>query len=267
MTDICALVLAGSRAGERDPVALAAGVTHKALAPIAGVPMLERVLQALADCPLVGQIVVATEITTRLAELPTLRALASAKRLLLCASQPSLSLSVAAVFEERGPPLLVTTADHPLLEAEMVSEFLTAARASGGDVAIGLVDQRLIEAAAPASRRTYLRFRDLAVSGANLFFFASPAALAAIRFWRRVEAERKRPWRIAAAFGPGLLLGYALRRFDLAAACARAGRRIGVQVTPVLLSRAEAAIDVDRPEHLALAERFIAARAQAGGSA
>jgi CTP:molybdopterin cytidylyltransferase MocA len=266
MSEIRALVLAGSRAGERDPVALTAGVSHKALAPIAGVPMIERVLQALAACPLVGQIVVASEITGRLAELPTLRALALAERLQFCASQPSLSLSVAAVFEESGPPLLVTTADHPLLEADLVTEFLTAARASGADVAIGLVDQRLIEAAAPASRRTYLRFRDCAVSGANLFFFASPSALAAIRFWRRVETERKRPWRIAAAFGPGLLLGYALRRFNLAAACARAGRRIGVGVAPVLLSRAEAAIDVDRPEHLGLAERLLVARAQAGVS-
>ena len=41
-----ALVLAGRR-GPRDPLALASGVSHKALIPIAGSPMLLRVLQTL----------------------------------------------------------------------------------------------------------------------------------------------------------------------------------------------------------------------------
>ncbi len=264
MSRIRALVLAGSRAGERDAVARVAGVAHKVLAPVGGVPMIERVLRSLAACPAVGPIVVVTDIAGRLADLPAVRALEDAGRLVLRASEPGPSLSVAAVFEESGPPLLVTTADHALLDAGMLEEFLDAAGARDADVACGLVERRVIEAALPDSRRTYLRFRDTAVSGANLFHFGTPAAGAAIRFWRRVEAERKRPWRIAAAFGPGLLFGYALGRFDLEEACARAGRRIGVRVAPVLLSRAEAAIDVDRPEHLALAERLVAARAAGG---
>ena len=55
-----ALVLAGSR-GPDDPVARAAGVAHKCLAPVAGVPMAVRVVQALAASPGIDRIAVALE--------------------------------------------------------------------------------------------------------------------------------------------------------------------------------------------------------------
>ena len=53
MSGIDALILAGSR-GPDDPIAKLAGVPHKALAPIAGRPMLAYVLEAVRAVPLVG---------------------------------------------------------------------------------------------------------------------------------------------------------------------------------------------------------------------
>ena len=50
-----ALVLAGSR-GPSDPVAAHCGVRHKALAPMAGMPMLARVLASLTASPEIGSI-------------------------------------------------------------------------------------------------------------------------------------------------------------------------------------------------------------------
>ena len=47
---VTALVLAGQRRGT-DPMAAAAGLSHKALLPVAGVPMLLRVLAALRTYP------------------------------------------------------------------------------------------------------------------------------------------------------------------------------------------------------------------------
>ena len=54
------LVLAGRR-GPTDPVAQAAGCSHKALVPIAGVPMLVRVLRELRAVPHVKQIAVSID--------------------------------------------------------------------------------------------------------------------------------------------------------------------------------------------------------------
>ena len=48
---VTALVLAGSRRGESDPVARYRQVSAKCLATAGGVPLLVRVLRALTGCP------------------------------------------------------------------------------------------------------------------------------------------------------------------------------------------------------------------------
>ncbi len=72
---------------------------------------------------------------------------------------------------QRRYPLLVTTADHALLDPAMIADF--CAKADGADVAIGLVEQRSLMARLPSTQRTWLKFRGGAYSGANLFAFGS----------------------------------------------------------------------------------------------
>src|SRR3546814_17166964 len=99
---------------------------------------------------------------------------------------------------------------------------------------------------------SYLTFRDERYSGSNLFILRGPAALRLPELWLRVEQQRKRPWRVAAVFGPLLLLGYLLRWFTLDEAMARISARLGVRVAAVKMPMAEAATGVARPENLAL---------------
>ena len=74
---------------------------------------------------------------------------------------------------------------------------------------------RVIRATYPEAKRTYLRFADAAYSGANLYALLAPASRQAVAFWRRVERERKRPWRLVRAFGLRPLLSYLLGRLTL----------------------------------------------------
>jgi hypothetical protein len=154
-------------------------------------------------------------------------------------------------------PLLITTADHPLLSPPMVERFCAAARASGAALVAGLAEARVIRAAYPETRRTWLRFADGAYSGANLFALLGPEGRRAVAFWRRVEQERKRPWRLVRAFGLRPLVAYLLGRLSLDDAMARASAVLGARVAAVQLPFAEAAIDVDRPADLALVETIL----------
>lgn len=258
-----ALVLAGSRRGEGDPVARYRGVRHKCLAAAGGVPMLARVVRTLAAAPAIGPILVSLDDPGLIAELAELAPLLAAGRLQLLASGASLSRSVEAAFTAAGPPMLVTTADHALLDQAMLRCFLAGADASTADVAVGLTSSATITARYPATRRTYLRFRGGAYSGANLFALRTGAALAAITFWERLERERKRPWQLAKAFGPDLLLAYLLRLRTLEGAMARVSARLGIVARAIEIPIAEAAIDVDKPEDLDLVERILAERAAA----
>ncbi|MFO1036930.1 MAG: nucleotidyltransferase family protein [Geminicoccaceae bacterium] len=253
MAAFTALVLAGSRRGETDSVAMHAGVKHKSLAPAGGVPMLTRVVDSLRQSPSVGRILVCAEdrglVTT------------AAPGTDFFPAEGSPSRSVGSALRSVTPPLLVTTSDHALLTPAMVETFCTAASASGADVAAGVAASATIRAAYPDAVRTFWRFRDEAYSGANLFALMSKGAEPAVSFWRRAEDERKRPWRIVRILGVDNLLLYLCRLLTLQQAFARLSRRLKVRIAPIVLPFAEAAIDVDKPTDLDLANSILARRA------
>ena len=120
-----------------------------------------------------------------------------------------------------------------------------------------LAERGRVEAAAPGTRRTWLTFADGQWSGCNLFLLARPAAEGAITAWRQVEADRKRPWRIARRLGIGTLWNYWRGKLTLAEAIARLGRTLNVEAALVPASDGRAAIDVDKPEDLALVRRLV----------
>jgi CTP:molybdopterin cytidylyltransferase MocA len=256
-----ALVLAGSR-GAADPVAAHCGVRHKALAPVAGTPMLGHVLRSLAASRHVGPIVLCIEdaaMVDAVAEAADLRA---AGRLSTIAPGASPSLSVAAAIERLPSPwpLLVTTADHPLLTTAMVDHFCTAAPAEA-DVAVALAPASLIRRAHPGAVRTFYRLGREAYSGCNLFAFRTARGARVAAFWAEMERHRKQPWRLIAAIGPLTLLRFVLRLLDVETAETLLSRRTGATVRLVEMPFAEAAIDVDKPADLALAEEILRHRA------
>jgi GTP:adenosylcobinamide-phosphate guanylyltransferase len=261
---VTALVLAGSRRGEEDPVAHYRHVTAKFLVTAGGVPMLVRVVRALAASPSIGDILISLDDPTLVERLPELEPLRASGHLQVLRSSSGLSSSVAGGFEQAGPPLLVTTADHALLDVAMIEHFLGAADALAADVAVGLAAAATIAASYPQTRRTYLRFRDGGYSGANLFLLRTREAHRGIEFWQRVERDRKAPWRLAGAFGPVLLLAYLLRLATLKQAMRLVSRRLGTRVAAIPMPMAEAAIDVDKPADLDLVESILAARSEGG---
>jgi GTP:adenosylcobinamide-phosphate guanylyltransferase len=244
-----AVVLAGSR-GPSDPVAEAAGVSHKAFADVAGQAMIARVLDTLGQCPSVGRVLVVIE--------PEAPALPEGPERLDAA--PSPARSALAGFGQASPPVLVTTADHPLLTPEMVEHFIAAASATGADVAAGVATRAVVKGAGSTARRTYLKFRDAHVSGCNLFALMTPQARAALAFWQRLEADRKRPLRMARAIGTGTLVRYLLGVLTTDGVAAAIGRAAGCRAVLVQLPFAEAAHDVDKASDLDFVRKVIAAR-------
>ena len=247
MSGTSALVLAGSR-GTPDPVALAEGIAHKALAMVGGQPILAHVIGALREAG-IERIAVAASHADVVALAESLGA-----QVLPPESGPS--ASVAAAFARLGAPMLVTTSDHALLKGQWISDFL-ADTPGMADVALLLARREDVERAMPGSKRTWLRFADGQWCGCNVFLLQSGRAQAAIATWSAVEADRKRPWRIAARLGLGLLWSYLRGNLTLAEALARLGRTVGVEARLVPARDGLAAVDVDKPEDLANVRRIM----------
>jgi GTP:adenosylcobinamide-phosphate guanylyltransferase len=252
---LTALVLAGTRPGG-DPLAEAAGVSHKALLSIGGIAMLQRVLAALAAVPAVDRIVVAIDKPGVVESLP-----GCGKPVAVLHAGSGPSASVAQALKVEGTPLLVTTADHALLRPEWVEEFLAAGHGSD-DVKLALARRESVEAAVPHSQRTWLCFADGHYSGCNLFLLRTPAAHAVVALWQQLEADRKRPLAMLRRLGWSYALRYRFGWLRLDQALMRLGRLSGATVGAVTLRDGLAAVDVDKPADLELVRQLIDRRAR-----
>jgi GTP:adenosylcobinamide-phosphate guanylyltransferase len=247
---VAAIILAGSRP-EGDPVARSENLSAKALVDIGGATALDRVIDALQGAGL-DRIVVAAS-AGPVADLAAARGLETIEP----AAGPSESVSRA--FDLLGAPLLVATADHPLLQSEWISRFLADAPADA-DVATMLASREKVEAAIPGSRRTWLKFSDGHWSGCNLFLLRTPNASRALQAWKQVERDRKRPWRIAQRIGPVTLARYALGMLSSEQAFTRLGRTMGVTAAVVPAHDGLAALDVDSVADLEMVRAIVAGR-------
>jgi len=142
-------------------------------------------------------------------------------------------------------PVLVTTADHPLLRADIVETFLQRSLATGADVAVGVTDYAAIHVRFPAAKKTVTRFRDGGYCGCNLFAFMTPDSHRVAAAWRRVEQQRKHPLRLIGQLGWWSVLRYLLGWMTLNQALGKLSQRLDVHIAPVHLPFPEAAIDVD----------------------
>ena len=250
-----AIVLAGSRPGN-DPFAAGFGTDLKALIPVAGEPMVARPVRALLAASCIEKVIVLGQSPERLRDV-----LPSDPRLEVKESASTIASTIRALCDDPATPwpLLITTADHALLEPAMIEEICAAA--SDVDVAIGVVERRAMMRRLPNTRRTWIRFRGGAYTGANLFALRSAAVAPAVELWRAVEQDRKKGWRIISAIGPGTLAGAVLRLLSLNEVLARAGKRVGLSLKAVRLDNPLTGIDIDKPEDHALVEDILAGRA------
>ena len=250
-----AIVLAGSRPG-RDAFAEQYGTNLKALIPIAGEPMVRRPVRALLGTAAVGRIIVLSQSPERIAG-----AVPANERLEFRTSRGTIAETILELLNDKQAswPLLVTTADHALLDPATVDEFV--AGAADADVALGVVERSILLRRLPNVQRTWLKFRAGAYTGANLFVLKSPNVRPAIELWRSVEQDRKKAWRVLSLLGPATLLSIALRLVSLEEVTKQLGIRLGLSVKAVALSNPLAGVDVDKPADHALVEAILAGKA------
>lgn len=255
-----ALILAGSR-GPDDPMAQAAGVSHKALAPIAGIPMLLRVAEALKESGRFQRLYVCIEDPSVIFKVPGLEALHRTRVLETIAAADSPAASVAAALKriDLKQPLLVTTADHPLLTPAILDRFLELAPGDC-DLAVALAPADVVAAAYPGAIRTFYKLGGKRYSGCNLFLARSAKVAAIAAYWRKLEQFRKQPLKLIWNVGPLAFLKTILGVMSAESAFAHLSRKAGGVIKHVELPIAEAAIDVDKPADMELAEKILAAR-------
>lgn len=253
-----AIVLAADRTN-KDPVTRYTGAACKAFAPVGSVPMVIRVLDALAACDLIGTIVLCGPPEALHSQCPELKQRIAAGRIVWLPNldSPSRSADNCLNHIPSNMPVLLTTADHALLTPSIVRDFLQRSSTTAADATVGTIEQQLIATAFPNSKRTVIRLRDGGFCGCNLFTF-KPQGRALVRFWRQAEDLRKRPWRlIAQVLGWRTVVSYLCGRLTLQHALAAISQKSGVDIEAIVLNDPRAGVDVDKIEDLHLAESIL----------
>jgi len=261
-----AVVLSGDRSGS-DPLVLASGRGCKALVDIDGTPMILRVLEALGQSATVESITICGPSRESIATEERLQRMIAENRIAWQPPQATPSTSAWQALAATPPqtPVLLTTADHPLLRAEIVEHFCREAFATGADAVVGLAPYALVRELFPGMRKTVLRFRDDEYCGCNLFAFLTPAGRQMAERWRAVEAERKSPLKVMKMLGWRSVLRYRFGWLSLAGAERALSRRMGLRLAVVRMPFGDAAVDVDSPSDHELVQERLRARRRAAG--
>jgi CTP:molybdopterin cytidylyltransferase MocA len=256
-----AVVLAADR-GPGDPVAGVAGVPCKSLVPVGKIPMVVRVLDALAAAKEIGTCILCGPAKSIVDGHQELNARISSGTIKWIQNQATPSTSTYHVLRSlpEDALVLVTTADHALLGTHIVDFFCSEARKTGCDIVAGLAMHETVVAAYPGTRRTATKLRDGAYCSCNLFAFLTPGAREVADFWRRIENQRKKPLRVISVLGWIAVLRYLIGRLSLGEAQERISRRLGLRAGAIVLPYPEAAIDVDTVSDWKFVQTLVAKR-------
>ncbi len=259
---LTAIVLAGDRT-KQDKLISHSGVACKALIEIDGIPMVHRVLTSLQQAKVVDNILLAGPHGDEIKDDAGLQEMISDNRITWRAPDASPSTSAYNSMKSlpADTPVLLTTADHPLLTPEIIDAFGRQSLADDVDITVGLAPHGIITDAYPGIKKTVLRFSDGEFCGCNLFAFLTPEGRRAASFWRKIEQQRKKPLVVIGLLGWWTVLRYRLGMLPLEEALAKLGKRLGLRIRAVILPYANAAIDVDSIADLKLVNGYFEADA------
>lgn len=260
------IILAAQRAGRLDPLAAAAGVTHKCLVPILGRPLIQYVLEGLAPARGLKRIRICIEPEA----IEAVRAVPGASGELgvpvdFVASEPTLTESAYASAEGLEGALLFTTADNVNVTPQAVEQVM-AAIAAGADGALALASREAVLAAReepPSADNTRVgpyRFADGRFSNCNLYAMVGPQVLEFAEAFRQGGQFSKKMRRLIGFVGPFNILLYTLRVLTLEQAMRRLSKRLRRKVVAVLLDDGAQAVDVDNPRSYRAAETILRKR-------
>jgi NDP-sugar pyrophosphorylase family protein len=248
-----AILLAGGAANPKDPLyALSAG-KPKALLPIAGRPMAQWVLDALAGAAAVDRvIVVGLGSDCGLAYPGKIHYAPDAGSLL---GNVRLGLELSATAGQGSGKVMLVSADIPAIQPALVDWVATQAAELPVDLCYCAIDRSVMESRYPGSGRSYIRFRDREVCGGDLTVVDAGILAGGNQIWQHLVDGRKSALRMALAVGMDVLLLLLLRRLRVGDLVQVAQSRLGISGRVIYCPYAELGMDVDKPYQFDLVER------------
>ena len=250
------LLLAGYRSKPNE-ITTAYQTRYKALAPIAGQPMIMHPLNCLQNSEHISEIIVLSQEPENIRA--ALKNYQLSDKVKFQVGQNSIADTILDLWRKQpsGQALLITTTDNCLLRIDDIDHFLTSTEALNADIYIGMVEKSLLLASHPESQRTWIRFSDTEVTGCNLYLLKGRHAEQAIQFWNKFESSPKNIMKFAWSLGPLLFSKYLLHKLSIENAFTSISDVAGARLRYVFMPNPEVCIDADKLSDIEQIERIL----------
>ena len=160
-------------------------------------------------------------------------------------------------FLQTANPLLISTADIPLVTPAAVKDFLQQCLPYDNDFYYPIVTKAECEEKFPGVQRTFVPLREGVFTGGNIFLVNPLKIESSIPLVQQFLAYRKNPLKMASLLGTGFVLRALTKRLTLASLESRFSALLEVKAQAIISKYAEISFDVDKPGDLALVRQIL----------
>ncbi len=235
-----AVVLAGGNAKGL------ANVPAKGLVPINGRPMVEYVVDALSRCEDIGRICVVIPVEYSFNGLSKKVGVNVASGSLPAVAKAGLD------FLQAKEPVLMLSADIPLITPEAVSDFLKKCSTKKAEFYYPIVRYGKSEKQFPSVKRTYARVKEGRFTGGNIMLVNPKFINRNFGLIERIYELRKQPLKIAQILGFSFLLKFILGMLTISQLEGRIGQMTNAVCVAIETPYVEIGVDVDKESDLQL---------------
>ena len=254
-----AIILAGGKADQDDPLYTMTKGGYKSMLEIAGKPMVQWVLDALSGVDRIGHVVVIglnSENTLRCTH-PTIF-LPDHGGII-----QNIKAGAEALLEINPDPdarMLAISADVPSITPEVIEWTMDAVAKSDHDLYYCVVERDVMDARFPDSKRSFVPIKHHLVCGGDLNAVRVGEAARDHELVDMITASRKNVFKQASLIGFDTLFLLLIRQLSIAAAEKRIGKRLKFRGKVIINPYAEVAMDVDKPFQFEIMEKELIKR-------
>jgi len=225
---------------------------YKAMLEIAGKPMVTWVVNALTCAQNVGRIVVVG--------LPPATDLGSNRPLTILPDNHTLIANIRAAAEEllqqekSDRPILILSADNPVITPEMVDWLIEQAQAAGQDFFYSAVERSLIEKKYPDAQLSFAHFKNVEICSSDAMLVRSIQSILTDPVWEKVIEARHNPLKLAELLGGNSILFVLTRRYSIQETEKIIAKKLGVSCHMILAPYPDLALSVTRSHQLDIAK-------------
>ena len=248
MVDV--VVLAGG--GKPEPLTEQEGVSNKAFIKLHNKPILAYILDALHQASSINRIIV-------VGPQKDLQDLNQAGYVFEAAAEQGGMLdNLAAGFNliEGDKPCLVVTGDIPLINAEVVDQFLALCKPFNFDLYYPVLSREACLERFPETERTYVRLKEGHVTGGNIGLVRPDWFLENKTRLEMFISYRKKPLKLLRILPLSLVFKYLLKTLSVNDLEYHLSRLLSLKAKAVFCDCVEIAVDIDKISDLEVVKKY-----------